>query len=229
MYTHASSERPVGWERVMRVEVWSDVMCPWCYIGKRRLEWALTRFERREETEVIWRSFELRPQHPGPPRETLGEIMQRRKEIGPEGVTKLFWWIQKLGAAEGLELNLATARPVRSFDAHRLIHLAAGSGLADEMKERLLQAYLIDNEDVADHDVLVAAARDVGLHADEARTALAGGAFSDAVRIDEARAAELDVAAIPTFIVDGEERVSGAATGEELLALLRRASRLPAT
>ena len=210
----------------MRIEVWSDVMCPWCYIGKRRLESALARFEHQDEVEVIWRSFELRPQHPGPPRETLGELMQRRLDTGPAGVVKLFSWIETVGLAEGLELKLVTARPVRSFDAHRLVHLAAASGLAGEMKERLLRAYLVDNANVADYDVLVDAARAVGLDADDTRRALDAGAGSDGVLADEARAAELGISSVPTFVVDGDERVAGVVPADELLELIRRSSRL---
>lgn len=204
----------------MLVEVWSDVMCPWCYIGKRRLEASLRLFDGRDQVEVTWRSYELRPDQSRTPGMTLGDIMMRYRGLTGTEVTKLFTWIRKLGAEEGLLLNLENVRPVNSFDAHRLTHLAGVHGLRDQMIERLFRAHLTDNVNVADVELLVAMAGEVGIDVTAARTILAGDAYAADV-ITEARNSA--VSAVPTFVVDQEHTISGAPASGDLLTLLERA------
>ncbi|MEV4659262.1 DsbA family oxidoreductase [Micromonospora sp. NPDC049301] len=208
----------------MLVEVWSDIMCPWCYIGKRRLEKALARLG-DPRVGITWRSYELRPGHTRTPDITLGEGMVRWRGRSEAEVTKLFGWIRSLGAQEGLELNLDTVRPVSSFDAHRLTHLAGTHGRRDEMTERLFRAHLTENVNVADHDVLVGLAEEVGLDPATARQVLDSNRYAAEVHA-EARAE--GVTAVPTVLVDRRQHVAGAVEVQEYLALLRRAQ-APAT
>ncbi|MFC0098796.1 DsbA family oxidoreductase [Micromonospora marina] len=203
----------------MLVEVWSDIMCPWCYIGKRRLEKALARLG-DPRIGITWRSYELRPGHTRTPDITLGEGMVRWRGRTEAEVTKLFGWIRSLGAQEGLALNLDTVRPVSSFDAHRLTHLAGAYGLRDEMTERLFRAHLTENVNVADHEVLLDLADEVGLDAATARQVLDSDRYAAEVHA-EARAE--GVTAVPTVLVDRRQHVAGAAEVTEYLALLHRA------
>ncbi|MQY05608.1 DsbA family oxidoreductase [Actinomadura macrotermitis] len=199
------------------VEIWSDVMCPWCYLGKKRLERALAGLS---GVGVTWRSFELRPDQPAAPGVTLAEMMTRRFGLDGPDLTAVFQRIRRLGAAEGLDLRPATARPVSSFDAHRLIHLAAGQGLADAMVERLFRAHLVDNVNVADPEVLRHLAAQTGLPDAAVRSVLNTDAYAADVRADEERAAELGVRQVPTFVIDGAPALSGAPDVRRLRALL---------
>lgn len=204
----------------MLVEVWSDIMCPWCYIGKRRLETALGLFDSRAQVKVVWRSYELRPDQSRTPGLTLADIMMRYRGLTGAEVSKLFTWIKKLGADEGLRLNLENVRPVNSFDAHRLTHLADSHGLRDQLVERLFHAHLTDNVNVADVELLVMLAGEVGLDVDEVRATLAGDRYAAYV-ITEAR--NSGVSAVPTFVVDRRHTISGAPVSGDLLKLLERA------
>ncbi|MET7832459.1 DsbA family oxidoreductase [Micromonospora sediminicola] len=204
----------------MLVEVWADIMCPWCWIGKRRLARALADHG-DPDTRITWRAFELRPGHRRTPDLTLGEVMVRWRGRTEAEVTKLFGWIRTLGAQEGLELNLATTRPVSSFDAHRLCHLAEAAGSRDEMTERLFRAHLTENVNVADHDVLVGLATEVGLDPAETRRVLDGDRYAAQVR---AEAGAPGVTGVPTVLVDRRERATGALTVDDYRTLLARAT-----
>lgn len=204
----------------MNVEIWSDIACPWCYIGKRRFEAALARFEHRDEVDVTWRSFELDPAAP-PERE--GERAARLAEkygITVERAREMERQMSDTAAGEGLAFRFDIARSGSTFDAHRLVHLAAERGLQDAMKERLLRAYLGEGELMSDHDTLVRLAVEVGLDADEARAVLAGDTFGDEVRSDEHTAAQFGISAVPTFVVDRSLGASGAHPPDALLELL---------
>jgi predicted DsbA family dithiol-disulfide isomerase len=206
----------------MDVEIWSDVACPWCYVGKRRFEAALERFEHRDEIRVTWRSFELDPSAP-PERE--GDRAARLAE--KYGMTRAQaqaaeQQLTDVAAGDGLDFRFDIARSGSTFDAHRLIHLAAEHDLQDAMKERLLRAYFTDGELVGDHDTLVRLATEVGLPEVQARATVASERFADAVRDDELTAQRLGITAVPTFVVDRTLGASGAQPPEQLLDLLRR-------
>ncbi|GAA3067647.1 DsbA family oxidoreductase [Streptosporangium carneum] len=201
----------------MRVEIYADVLCPWCYIGKRRLAAVLAEVVGRERLEVVWRSYELSPGAGRVPGPTAAEAMA---EWWGEQASARISRIQALGAAEGLDLNLHVARPVNTFDAHRLCHLAAGRALADEMMERLLHAYHTEGLDVADQGVLERLGVEAGLNADEVRAVLTGDAYAEAVRADERRAAEQGVTGVPSVVIGGGPPVSGVQPPAELRRLL---------
>ncbi len=208
--------------RPVEIEIWSDIACPWCYIGKRRFERALAGFEHRDQVSVHWRSFELDPRAPD---ELVGdrtERLARKYGMTIERASEIGLHLTELAAAEGLCFRFETARSGSTFDAHRVVHLAAERGLQDPMKERLLRAYFTEGELMSDHATLARLAVEVGLGEQEVRDLLAGVRFADEVRTDEQAASRLGITAVPTFVVDRALGVSGAQPPAELLALLEQ-------
>jgi predicted DsbA family dithiol-disulfide isomerase len=212
------------------IEIWSDIACPWCYIGKRRFEAALARFEHRDEVTVTWRSFEL---DPGAPAERSGERAARLAEkygMTVEQAREMERQMTATAAAEGLEFRFDIARSGNTFDAHRLVHLAERHGVQDAMKERLLRAYFGEGELMSDRATLVRLGVEIGLPEDEVCSVLAGEQYADEVREDERTAARFGINAVPTFVIDRALGAAGAHPPEALLELLREgwARRAPA-
>ena len=207
----------------MKVEIWSDVVCPWCYIGKRRFEAALTRFEHRDEVEVVWRSFELDPTAPQHRQEGLDEHLAAKYRMPLEDARRMQEHMTATAAGGGLDFRFDIARSGNTFDAHRLIHLALKRGVQDAVKERLMRAYYSEGEAVGDPDTLVRLVTEAGLDADEARATLASEQFADEVRADEQEAAALGISGVPFFVVDRRYGVSGAQSADVLLQVLRQA------
>jgi predicted DsbA family dithiol-disulfide isomerase len=214
----------------MEVEIWSDIACPWCYVGKRRFEAALADFEHRDDVHVTWRSFEL---DPSAPVERGGERAARLAEkygMTIERAREMERQMTETAAGEGLDFHLDIQRSGTTFDGHRLIHLAAEHGLQDAMKERLLRAYFTEGELISDADTLVRLAGEVGLDPDEARQMLASDRLSEEVRDDERTASQFGISAVPTFVIDRAIGASGAHPPEAMLQLLNQgwARRTPA-
>jgi predicted DsbA family dithiol-disulfide isomerase len=213
------------------VEIWSDIACPWCYVGKRRFEAALARFEHRDDVRVTWRSFEL---DPSAPRERQGDRAARLAEkygMTLEQAQAAEQHLTDVAAGEGLNFRFDLARSGLTFDAHRMVHLAAEHDRQDAMKERLMRAYFTEGALVADHDTLVRLATETGLPEEQARATVSGDRFAHAVRDDELTAQSLGITAVPTFVIDRALGASGALPPDQLLELLRRgwASRVPAS
>lgn len=213
----------------MRIEIWSDIACPWCYLGKRRFEKALAQFEARDEVELIWRSFELDPEAPPSYGVTTNELLVRKYGVTPERAAEMNEHLSATAALDGLEYRLDVAQPGNTFDAHRLTHLAAAAGRGDAMMERLMKAYLAEGASMSDHDTLVRLATEVGLDDGATRAMLASNAFADQVRSDEERAFRLGVNGVPFFVIDDRFGISGAQPVEVLVNALRSiaASRPP--
>ena len=207
----------------MHVEIWSDIACPWCYVGKRRFEHALAEFEHRDGLEIVWRSFELDPAAPPHHGVPAVELLAKKYRVPVEQARTMNARLQGEGAKEGLALDLERVQVGNTFDAHRLIHFAAAAGRRDEVVERLFAAYLTHGEVVSDPAVLVRIAAEAGLDADAARAALESGAHADAVRADEARARAFGISGVPFFAIDERYGVSGAQPPEVILDALRRA------
>jgi predicted DsbA family dithiol-disulfide isomerase len=207
----------------MQVEIWSDIACPWCYVGKRRFEAALAEFEHRDDVTVTWRSFEL---DPGAPHEQEGdraEHLARKYGSTVEHARAMQDHMTGEAAREGLDFRFDLARSGNTFDAHRLIHLAAANDLQDAMKERLMRAYLGEGELISDHATLTRLAIEVGLPEDDVRELLATDVYADEVRDDERTASSLGISAVPFLVVDRKMGASGAQPPEVLGELLRRA------
>ncbi|MEV4380019.1 DsbA family oxidoreductase [Streptosporangium sp. NPDC049644] len=202
----------------MKLEIYADVLCPWCYIGKRRLTAALAQHTGRDSNEIVWRAYELAPDEGRTPGPTAAAAMAGWwGEQAPARIDR----IRSLGAAEGLELNLHLARPVNTFDAHRLVKLAADRGQADQMMELLLHAYHTEGHNVADAQVLQRLGGEAGLDAGEVRTVLDGDDYAEEVRADRRRAAEHGVTGVPSLVIDGRPPVSGVQPVADLQRLLR--------
>ncbi|MGA3360406.1 MAG: DsbA family oxidoreductase [Solirubrobacteraceae bacterium] len=206
----------------MLVEIWSDVACPWCYVGKRRFEQALAGFEHRDDVQVIWRSFELDPSAPAAVKGDRAARIAAKYGTTVEQARAMEQRMVDTAAAEGLRFRFDIARSGTTFDAHRLIHLAEQHDLGDAMKERLLRAYFTEGELMSDQETLARLAGEVGLDEEDARAALGGERYAAEVRDDEQTAAALGITAVPTFVIDRAFGVSGAQPPSELLAFLRQ-------
>ncbi|MGD0197200.1 MAG: DsbA family oxidoreductase [Solirubrobacteraceae bacterium] len=205
----------------MDVEIWSDIACPWCYIGKRRFEKALAEFEHADEVRVIWRSFELDPAAPHERTGDRAEHLAAKYGLPVERAREMEQHVTDLAAGEGLGYRFDIARASTTFDGHRLVHLAGMHGLQDAMKERLLSAYFTEGRLISDHDTLVELAREVGIDPDEVREMLGSDRFAQDVRTDEQAAAQLGISGVPTFVIERRLGVSGAQPPEALHELLR--------
>ena len=206
----------------MRVEIWSDVVCPWCYIGKRRFEAALARFEHRDEVEVVWRSFELDPRATDSDIDLIGHL-SAKYGVSRQEAARMNERVTQVAAGEGLEFRLDIARRGNTFDAHRLLHLAAARGVQEALKESLLAAYQTAGRPIAEHAALTEVAVAAGLEEAEVRAVLAGDAYAADVRADEADARRLGISAVPAFVVDRRYAVTGAQQSDVLLELLEQA------
>jgi len=204
----------------LTVEIWSDIVCPWCYIGKRRFEAALERFEHRDEVTVMWRSFELDQEAPVAPEGTDAERLAAKYGMSLERAQTLHAEMTERGAAEGLEYRFDLARGGNTFDAHRLIHLAATYGHQAAAQERLMRAYFTEGEAISDPDTLLRLVTELGVDADEVRDVLAGDRFAEDVREDEQLATRLGIQGVPFFVLDRRYGVSGAQQPEVLLQAL---------
>jgi len=206
----------------VKVEVWSDIACPWCYIGKRRLDVALSRFSHADDVTVRWRSFELDPSAPAVRDEPYLDRLAAKYRMSLPEADALIDRMIEAGAQNGVVLRFDKARPANTFDAHRLLHLGAERGMQPELKEGLLRATFTKGAQIAEHDVLVGVAVDAGLDAGEVRTVLEGDAFASEVRTDEQRAADLGITSVPFFVMGGIG-VAGAQPPDVLLEVLEEA------
>jgi predicted DsbA family dithiol-disulfide isomerase len=209
------------------VDIWSDVVCPWCYVGKRRFEAALARFEHRDEVRIAWHSFELDP-NAAPSSDAPGaERLAAKYGMSVEEARARHAQLERLAAVEGLEYHLDRTRGGNSFDAHRLHQLGAEHGLGDAVMERLMRAYFTDGETIGDPEVLERLAVEAGLDADEVRAVLDSDRYADAVRADEQVAHRLGIHGVPFFVLARRYGVSGAQPAELLLEALETAWREP--
>jgi predicted DsbA family dithiol-disulfide isomerase len=207
----------------MKIEIWSDIACPWCYIGKRRFARALGSFSHRDEVEIVWRSFELDPSAPKQHGVPQAQLLATKYGVSIQQAESMDANMTAEGRKEGLDMRFDRVQVGNTFDAHRLIHFAATHERGAEMVERLFLAYFTEGAAIADADVLVRLATEVGLDADAARGMLDGTMFADAVRADEARAQGFGISAVPFFAIDERYGISGAQPPEVMLDALRQA------
>jgi predicted DsbA family dithiol-disulfide isomerase len=207
----------------MRVEIWSDIACPWCYVGKRRFENALELFEDRDAVDVVWRSFELDPGAPPVREGDRDEHLARKYGLTVEQARQMHDRMTEVGAGVGIDFRFDRARSVNTFDAHRLVHLAKSHDLQGQMEERLFRAHFSEAEVLSEPETLTRLATEVGLDESEVRATIATDRFGDDVREDERMAALLGIHAVPFFVVDRAVGAAGAQPPEVLLEFLRQA------
>lgn len=202
----------------MKIDIFADIACPWCYIGKRRFERALAGFAHRDAVDVEWRSFELQPHIAGLDMDTRTYMIEAR-HLPPLEVQEEIRRVGHVAEAEGLQIDLGRLRVFNTRQGHELLHFAKAQGRQEALKERLMAAGFTDGADLGDRDVLLALAADVGLDTAAAAEALDSGAFRGAVADDEIQAAGLGVTSVPYFLIDGHLAIAGAQSP----AVLRRA------
>ncbi|KAG4077192.1 hypothetical protein HA402_016179 [Bradysia odoriphaga] len=207
----------------MKIEIWSDIACPFCYIGKRRFESALSKFEHRNQVEIKWKSFELNADIPRRKTTTVLEFLTAHKGISSDQAKGMFKHVTQTATKDGLKFNFDIGLHGNTFDGHRLVHYATENGCGDAMKERLFSGYFVRGESVADIDTLVSMATDVGLDAEKTREMLQSDKFSDEVRTDEAQARKLGIHGVPFFRIDEKHEMSGIQAPEGFLQVLNKA------
>lgn len=207
----------------MRIDAWSDVVCPWCAIGKVHLEQALAAFEHGQEVDLVWRSFELDPGAPASREGRYDAHLAAKYGTSESGGRAMVARLSAAAERAGVQARFDLVRPGNSFDAHRLLQLARQTGRQDALNRRLMHAYLAEGALISDHDVLERLAVEVGLEVDSVRGVLASAALAEQVRADQEEAARREVTAVPTFLVDDRFVIPGAQTPDSMLATLRRA------
>jgi predicted DsbA family dithiol-disulfide isomerase len=197
-------------ETWMKVEIWSDFVCPFCYIGKRHWEEGLSKFTHRDQVEVVYRSFELNPTLPRDGNPNVHEMLSTKYGMSLEQAKASTHDITQRARAVGLDFHLEQSIQTNTFDGHRLVHYAFTQGKHDEMTERLMKAYFTEGLHIGHEDTLLALAVDVGLDRNATLRALTEGQYGDAVRTDEAEAREIGVRGVPFFVMNRKYAISGA-------------------
>lgn len=206
----------------MDVEIWSDIACPWCYVGKRRLEAALQQFEHRDQVTITWRSFELDPTAPAAREQSGAEHLAEKYGTSVEQARTMEQRMADSAAEDGLDFHFERLKSGNTFDAHRVLHLAKVHGKQDELKERFMRAYLTEGELMSDHATLRRLATEVGLPEAEVVDLLASDQYAKEVREDEQTASSFGASAVPFFVVDRAIGASGAHPPEAMLQLLQQ-------
>jgi predicted DsbA family dithiol-disulfide isomerase len=207
----------------MKIEIWSDVVCPWCYIGKRHIEAALADFEHRDQVEIVWRSYQLDPQAPQHGEQKTTEMLAQKYGVSVEQATKMQERVTTVAAQAGLEYHLDQTRHENTFAAHRMLHLAASHGLQAEAEERFFHAYFSEGKALGNNETLVELTTEVGVPEDEARATLDSDTYADAVRADIRRARTFGIQGVPFFAIDEKYGVSGAQPAKLLRDVLEQA------
>lgn len=209
--------------QAMKIEIWSDVACPWCFIGKRRFEAALAAFPHRDAVEVTWRSYQLDPGLPEHYDGTELDYLSTRKGLPPQQVSQMFDHVARQAKGEGLEYRFDKVVVANSFTAHRLIHLAAAHGRQDEAKERLLSDHFEHGKDIGSSEYLAALGRELGLPDGEVDELFTTDKYAAEVRFDFQEASSLGISGVPFFVIDRKFGLSGAQPVETFTAALNQA------
>ena len=207
----------------MKVDIWSDIRCPFCYIGKRKFERALAQFPQKDKVEVEWHSFELDPGMKTQAGVNLYDYLASRKNITRESSVQLHRQVTETASQVGLTYNFDNTVVANSFDAHRLIQLAKLNGLGDAAEERLFKAYFSEGKDISDHLTLIILGDEIGLDGKLVKQMLDSDALTDEVRYDERQAGELGINGVPFFVINDRYGVSGAQQPEIFLQTLEKA------
>jgi predicted DsbA family dithiol-disulfide isomerase len=206
----------------MRVDIWSDIVCPWCYIGKRRFELGLSEFDHGNEVEVVYHAFELDPSIPPGPGTPILELLAAKYGLSPQQAAEAEESVAAKAAADGLTFNPDRVMG-NTFDAHRLVRLARDRGVQGRVLQRLYEAYFGEGRPVFGAAELTGLAQEAGLDPAQAREVLAGDGYAADVRADEAEASALGISGVPFYVLDRKYGVSGAQAAGTFTAALEQA------
>ena len=206
----------------MKVEIWSDVMCPWCYIGKRKFEKALEHFPQKDRIEVEWKSFQLNPDMETDPDRNIIEYLVEAKGITTDHATQMLDHVTNIAAEVGLEYHMDKTVLANSFDSHRFIQFAKKNKKGDAAEEQLFHAYFTEGKNTADHNTLIDLGVKIGLDADEVKSVLGSAQFAEDVRKDVYEAQQVGARGVPFFVLDRKYAVSGAQQTETFLGALQK-------
>lgn len=208
---------------LMKIDVWSDVVCPWCYIGIANLDAALEQFEHADQVDVVFHSYQLDPSAPRRDDTDLVTLLAAKYGTSRENIEANQDRLVALGAERGIDFRFDRTTRGNTHDAHRLLHLALAHGLQSELKRRLGRAYFTDGDPIGEHETLRKAAADVGLDPAEVDDVLAGERYANDVVLDIATARKMGVTGVPFFVADQALAVAGAQPPEVLLDVIRQA------
>jgi predicted DsbA family dithiol-disulfide isomerase len=207
----------------MKIEVWSDYVCPFCYIGKRRLEMALAQFPHKDQVEVEFKSFELDPNSPRNTGESIHEVLAKKYGMSVEQAKQSNRGVGQQAASVGLTFNFDEMKPTNTFDAHRLAKFAKTLGKEKELSEKLLYAYFTESKHIGDHETLADIAVSSGLDREKALAVLQDqNAFASEVKLDEALAQQYGVRGVPFFVINQKYAISGAQPLETFTGALQK-------
>lgn len=207
----------------MKIEVWSDYVCPFCYIGKRRLEEALESSGLGDKVEVVFKAYELDPNSPKTSDKTMTEVLAKKYNTSIEEAKKMTGNVVEQAKTVDLAYDFENLRPANTFDAHRLTKLAEEEGLGAEAAEKLLEAYFVEAKQIGTHDVLLKIAEEVGVSKERAREVLESEEFADDVKNDIEEARQIGVQGVPFFVIDRKYAISGAQPAEIFANALQKA------
>ena len=207
----------------MKVEIWSDVMCPFCYIGKRRFEDALQKSAHKDEIEVEWKSFQLNPDMVTSPDTNINQYLAKIKGWSIEQAEEMNAYVTNMAAEAGLTYNFDKAVVANSFKAHRFTHLAKQHGLGDAAEEQLFKAYFTDGKNTDDIDTLIELGTTIGLDAAEIKQTLESDAYAGEVKQDITEAQRLGISGVPFFVLDRKYGISGAQTPDVFEGTIEKA------
>jgi predicted DsbA family dithiol-disulfide isomerase len=207
----------------MKVEIWSDVMCPFCYIGKRKFEGALKQFEHADHVEIIWKSFQLDPEMKTDSSKNTHQYLADRKGWTYEYAKEVSAHVTGLAKEVGLDYHFDKSVVANSFNAHRVSHLAKQYNLGDAMEEALFKAYFTEGKNIDDAETLIQLGTSIGLKAEEVEEVLVRNLYAEAVKKDIEEAQQVGVRGVPFFVIDRKLAVSGAQPGEVFLSALNKA------
>lgn len=207
----------------MKVEIWSDIMCPFCYIGKRRFEKALEQFPAKEKIDIVWKSFQLNPAMETDPSKNITEYLAEIKGWSIPQARQINQQVTDMAKAEGLQYDFDKAVVANSFNAHRLIQLAKVNGKGDAMEERLFKAYFTEGRNIDDQNTLTELAIETGIEAGQVQSLFTGSDYAEAVERDIYEAQQIGVIGVPYFVLNDKYAVSGAQASETFLGALQKA------
>ena len=206
----------------MKIEIWSDIMCPFCYIGKRKFEKALDAFDNKDNIEIEWKSFMLSPELKTDPSKSIHQFLAEHKNISIEEAKGMNDYVTDMAAQSGLKYDFDKAVPANSFNAHRFLHFAKQYGKQNEAEEKLFSAYFTEGKNIDDTQTLMRIAADLGLDTNLLAQAMSSGAFTDEVVADVTEAQQIGVRGVPFFVFNRKYAVSGAQDSQAFLDTIEK-------